>query len=69
MSHVARWGEGIPGTGTIWNKGHGLYPDYSENKEKVSMALGHWVRGRILGDNMLKIPQDGNTGSWESINP
>lgn len=41
MSHVARWGEGIPGTGTIWNKGHGLYPDYSENKEKVSMALGH----------------------------
>ena len=36
------------------------YLDYSENKEKVSMAFGHWVRGRIVEDN---------TRSWESINP
>ena len=41
MSHVARWEEGISGPGKIQSKGPGLCLDYSENKEKVSMASRH----------------------------
>lgn len=41
MSHVARWEEGIPGPGKIQSKGPDLCLDYSENKEKVSMASRH----------------------------